>query len=275
MISMTKTCRARHSDFNFREGIRVRVNILGPLEVTDEGVPVTIHGGKLRALLAVLSLAPNRPVTIADLIDELWGTDPPSNAENSLQGHISRLRRSIVRCTGKESMWETIETSPAGYRLVLLPQLVDASYFIELVSRADRVYLNDPWAAMALLTEALELWRGPALVDTGQGALCRMAYVRLTEIKLTAHERHFDVMLRLGLFDRVIAELEQLHARYPLRERLCEQLMTALYRSGRQADAVTVYHRTRQRLATGLGLEPGHALQARFQQVLRQKVSVP
>lgn len=253
----------------------MRVNILGPLEVIDDGTLVTIHGEKLRALLAVLSLTPNRPVAREDLIDELWGTNPPSSAENSLQGHVSRLRRRIAQCTGKESMWNVIETSPAGYRLALLPQHVDASFFVELVARADAIHHDNPRLAMALLAEALELWRGPALIDTGQGALCRMAYVRLTEIKLTAQERRFNVMFKLGLHDTALVELEQLHAQYPMRERLCDQLMTALYLSGRQADAVAVYHRMRQRLVNSLGLEPGHTLQAKFQAVLRQKVPIP
>jgi DNA-binding SARP family transcriptional activator len=172
-------------------------------------------------------------------------------------------------------MRKVIETSPAGYRLALMPQRVDASYFVELVARADGIHHDNPRVAMELLAEALNLWRGPALIDTGQGALCRMAYVRLSEIKLTAQELRFNVMLKLGLHDSALAELEQLHAQYPLRERLCDQLMTALYLSGRQPDAVAAYHRMRQRLINSMGLEPGHTLQEKFQAVLRQKVIIP
>ncbi|KRV46512.1 hypothetical protein AQ490_11510 [Wenjunlia vitaminophila] len=248
----------------------MQVNILGSLEVVDEGISLSIPGEKLRAILAVLALTPGSPVSRDDLIDELWAEEPPRNAENSLQGHIARLRRILAERTGRESLRSIIQTSYSGYTLAIPTHDVDALRFYDLVLHAETVHEEHPRRTVVLLTEALRLWRGPALLDAGHGMICRMAYARLAETRLTAREQLFDAKLKLDMHRSVITELEQLHAQYPLRERFCEQLMTALYRSGRQADALDAYHRTRQRLAQDLGLEPGQALRAKFHEILRQ-----
>ncbi|MFS8202253.1 AfsR/SARP family transcriptional regulator [Streptomyces sp. CWNU-52B] len=148
---------------------------------------------------------------------------------------------------------------------------IDAALFCNLTRQAAALHRSAPEQAIPLLSQALSLWRGPALLDTGQGLISGMAYTRLTETRLTAHEYYFDAALRLGQHREIVTELYPLHARYPLRERFCEQLITALYRSGRQAEALDVYHRTRQRLADNLGLEPGDALRAQFERVLRRE----
>ncbi|MBD0747731.1 AfsR/SARP family transcriptional regulator [Streptomyces sp. CBMA152] len=249
----------------------MKVRLLGSLEITDGHLTFRIPGEKLRAIVAALALSPGRPVSRHDLIDELWGEDLPRNAENSLQGHVARLRRIIESRTGRDGPRGLIQTSSFGYALSLPERDVDASQFTALVRQATTARRASPERAVRLLTEALALWRGPALLDTGQGMISRLAYTRLTEVRLMAYEHLFDAELDLGLHREVITELQQLHAQYPLRERFCEQLITALYRSGRQAEALDAYHRTRQRLSHSLGLEPGDALRARFQDILRRE----
>lgn len=249
----------------------MKIHLLGSIEIADEHITLKLPGEKLRAIVAILALTPNRPVSRNDLIDELWGEAPPRNAENSLHGHIARLRRILAARSGRDSLRDLIGTSNFGYVLTLPEADVDASRFCDLVRRASVLHESDPAGAVTLLTEALGLWRGPALLDAGHGILCRMAYTRLTEIRLTAFEQLFDARFALGMHRSVITELEQLHAQYPLREQFCEQLITALYWSGRQAEALDAYHRTRQRLSQGLGLEPGQALRRRYHEILRQE----
>ncbi|MGW6015051.1 AfsR/SARP family transcriptional regulator [Streptomyces sp. NPDC055210] len=249
----------------------MKVRLLGPLELTDGPVTLRLPGEKLRATVAALALSPNRPVSRSDLIDELWGEDLPRNAENSLHGHVARLRRIIDTHTGKDNLRDLIRTSSFGYMLSLPENDIDAALFCNLTRQAATLHRSAPAQAIPLLNQALALWRGPALLDTGQGLISRMAYTRLTETRLTAYEYLFDAELRLGRHREIITELHPLHARYPLRERFCEQLINALYRSGRQAEALDVYHRTRRRLADNLGLEPGDALRAQFERVLRRE----
>ncbi|MFE0101554.1 AfsR/SARP family transcriptional regulator [Streptomyces sp. NPDC059009] len=148
---------------------------------------------------------------------------------------------------------------------------IDASQFCNLTRQAAALHKTAPAHALRLLTRALALWRGTALLDTGQGLISRTAYTRLTETRLTAYEYFFDAAIRLGLHREIVAELYPLHAHHPLRERFCEQLITALYHSGRQAEALEVYHRTRRRLSEQLGIEPGDALRAQFHRVLRRE----
>ncbi|MER5973148.1 BTAD domain-containing putative transcriptional regulator [Streptomyces sp. NPDC001922] len=247
----------------------MKIDVLGPLEVSDDGVPVRISGEKLRAIVAVLALSPGRPVSRNDLIDELWGEEPPRNAENSLHGHIARLRRVLAARSGKPDLREIIETSPSGYALIDSIE-VDAARFEELVRRAELLGDDALGAAAALLTEATELWRGPALVDTGHGAICRMAYTRLQQTRITACERLFDVRLKLNQHRSLISDLEQMHAMHPYHERFCAQLITALCRSGRQADALDAYSQMCERLSHSLGLDPGRELQSKFYGILRQ-----
>nr|MDT0663890.1 winged helix-turn-helix domain-containing protein [Micromonospora sp. DSM 115978] len=147
------------------------ISLLGPLDVVEDGYSLKIPGEKLRTLVAVLALNPNHTVSSQALIDELWGESPPRNAENSLQGHVARLRRILADRTGKTSLRTTIQTSYAGYSVVVEPRDVDASLFSDLAERADAICRTDPSGAIGLLTEALRLWRGPALLDTGQGLI--------------------------------------------------------------------------------------------------------
>jgi DNA-binding SARP family transcriptional activator len=249
----------------------VRIELLGPLEIIDEDdIHFRIPGEKLRTIVAALALSSGKVVSRDELIDELWAERPPRDAINSLQGHIARLRRILVTRIGRENLRGVVQTTPAGYRLQLPADHIDALRFTALVESAAPLLEEDPGAVIRTLNSALALWRGPALFDTGQGMICRMAYTHLEESRLIAHERRIDAQLDLGLHQAVIPEAERLHMRYPLREHFCRQLMAALCRSGRQGEAINVYSRTRQRLVRELGIEPSPQLRRVFSEILSQ-----
>ncbi|WP_406840600.1 BTAD domain-containing putative transcriptional regulator [Streptomyces sp. AHU1] len=245
----------------------MQVNILGAMEIVEDGVSVALAGEKLRAIIATLALSPGVSVSSNDLIDELWGERPPKNAANSLQSHIARLRRILAEGSGKPQVREIIETSSSGYILRIGACDVDALRFEQSVASTERIS-HVPQQVADRLDEALALWRGPALLDAGAGMICRTAYAGLEETRLIAHERLIDARLALGEYQGTVPEIEQLYMQYPLRERFCEQFMTALYHSGRQAEALDAYQRTRHRLAHDLGLEPSERLRTRFQRIL-------
>lgn len=248
----------------------MEMRLLGPLEVYEDSIYVRIPGKKLRTVIAVLALSPGRPVSRDNLIYELWGEEPPRNAENSLHGHIARLRRVLASRSGKLDLREVIETSPSGYALIGSEVEVDSVHFEKLVRRAESVGDRNPEETAALLAEAIRLWRGPALIDTGQGEICRLACNRLQQIRVTASEKLFDIRLGLNQHLSILSELEYMHATHPFHERFCAQLITALYRSGRQADALDAYNQMCERLSHSLGLNPGNELRDRFYGILRQ-----
>jgi DNA-binding SARP family transcriptional activator len=223
--------------------------VLGPLEVIDDGEPVPLGGAKQRALLAVLLLHANTVVSRDRLIDELWGTSPPETAQTALQVHISQLRKRLGR--------EVISTRARGYAINVERRELDLDRFEELVSAASG---RSPHDAATALREALALWRGAPLADLDD-TLARPERTRLEEARLSVLEQRVDADLRLGGGSELVPELERLVAEHPLRERLRGQLMLALYRAGRQADALDVYRRGRRALAEELGLEPDEALQ--------------
>ncbi|MEV6650771.1 AfsR/SARP family transcriptional regulator [Streptomyces sp. NPDC051219] len=240
----------------------------------EHGVPIAIPGEKLRAIVATLSLSPGTTVPVYDLLDELWGERPPRSAANSLQGHIARLRRTLVRQSGREEIRDFIRTFGSGYMLALPPEDIDATRFTSVVETAGRRVAHHPAEVIASLKHALAMWHGPALLDTGHGMICRTASARLEETRLIAQELLIDARLALGGHHETVPEIEQLLSRHPLRERFCEQLMIALYRSGRQADALNTYRRVRHRLAAELGLEPGPGMQNTLAEILRQESSL-
>jgi DNA-binding SARP family transcriptional activator len=223
--------------------------ILGPLEVEDEGRLIRLGGAKQRALLAVLLLRANEVVSRDRLIDELWGESPPETASTALQVHVSQLRKALGP--------DRIETRRPGYRLEVGSGELDLDRFEALLERARE---QDPREAESGLREALGLWRGAPLADLDV-ALARPERARLEERRLTALEQRIEAELALGHGSELVAELERLVAEHPLRERPRGQLMIALYRSGRQADALEVYRRGRRLLSEELGLEPDESLQ--------------
>ena len=241
--------------------------ILGPLEVWQEGRPVHIGGAKERALLAFLLLHAGEPVSVDRLLDELWGESPPATAKKSLQVRVAGLRRALRE--------DVLLTRGDAYLVLLQPNQLDLHRFEQRLSAgSDALASGDPSAAVAMLNEALGLWRGPALVDFTYESFAQPAIARLEELRIHALELRIDAQLELGLHAGVIAELENLLSAHPSRERLGAQLMLALYRDGRQAEALDVYRRTREKFAAELGIEPGPTLQQLQQAVLRQEPSL-
>jgi predicted ATPase/DNA-binding SARP family transcriptional activator len=231
---------------------RQQFGLLGPLSVSSDGTPVALGGQKRRALLAVLLLDANSVVSRDRLIDALWGEEPPETAPNTIQVYISQLRKLLPG---------VLETAPPGYRLVVEPASVDLFEFVRL-SEEGRAALGsgDASGGAEILRAALALWRGAALADLAWEPFAQAEIVRLEELRLAALEDRIDADLALGRHGQLIGELEQLVAEHPLRERLRAQLMLALYRSGRQADALALYQRARRTLVDELGLEPSESL---------------
>jgi DNA-binding SARP family transcriptional activator len=214
--------------------------------VRRDGELVAVPAPKQRALLGLLLLHANEPVSQDELIDQLWGEHAPRTARASLQNLVYALRRVIGQ--------ETLERQPGGYVLHVEPGELDLERFEQLVSDARRA---GPKERAASLREALELWRGPPLVEFPVEPFLQFEIARLEEERLTALEDRVDAELELGLHEELVAELGSLVEHFPTRERIWGQLMLALYRSGRQAEALETYRRAHQTLLDGLGLEPG------------------
>jgi DNA-binding SARP family transcriptional activator len=238
--------------------------ILGPLEVKGEHGAVRLGGPKQRATLAILLLNVNRVVSVDRLADDLYSGAPPVTAVTQVQRQISELRKIL----GAE---HTVETRAPGYLLRLAPEQLDLNRFERLAAEGSRSLERDEaQRAGELLREALALWRGAPLADLGYQSFAQPAIERLEEIRLAAVEQRIDADLALGRTAELVGELEQLVLDHPLQERFCAQLMLALYRSGRQAEALDAYRHARERLVEVLGLEPTPALRALEQAILTQ-----
>ena len=245
--------------------------ILGPLEVSADGRVIEIGGPKLRALLVILLLRANESVPRDVLVHELWGEQPPPGAQGSLEVYVSRLRKALG-AAGDELV---LVTRSGAYRLQVDDGQLDARRFERLVEQGRAALTgNAPAQAAASLRAALQLWRGQALADLANGPGPRVEAVRLEELRLSAVEDRIDADLALGRHAGVVGELKALVAVYPLRERLQGQLMLALYRSGRQAEALKVYRAARRTLVEELGLEPGPELQRLERAILHQDTSL-
>ncbi len=237
--------------------------ILGQLEVRDGGEPVQLGGSRQKAVLALLLTRANEVVSKERLIDEIWGEEPPESANNSLQVQISQLRKSL----GKS----LIETRPPGYVISIDPDRLDLSRFERLLNEGrEALARGEPTTASSVLTDALELWRGPPLADFAYESFAEPEISRLEELRLTALELRIEADLSLGRHVELVGELELLVAQHPLRERLRADLMLALYRAGRQAEALQTYQDGKRLLAEELGIDPGQALQELERSILRQ-----
>ncbi|HEX3226154.1 MAG TPA: AfsR/SARP family transcriptional regulator [Gaiellaceae bacterium] len=237
--------------------------ILGPLEVLDDDQPVRLGGAKQRATLAILLLHANRVVGVERLADDLYAGAPPVTAVTQVQRQISELRKALGA--------EAIETRSPGYVLYVEPEHLDLNRFERATYDADQALeRGDAQAAAGLLEQGLALWRGAPLADLAYESFARTAIERLDELRLVALEQRFEAELALGRHLAVLSDLEALVWEHPLRERLRGQLMLALYRAGRQADALDVYRKTRELLVGELGIEPSRSLQELERQILRQ-----
>ena len=239
----------------------MQFRILGPLEVADGDSPLPLAGAKQRALLALLLLSANQVVSSDRLIEELWGEQAPESGRTALQVRVSQLRKVLGRGS------ELVVTRAPGYLLRLDREQLDLHRFERLVGEADP---SEPALAATKLREALALWRGPPLADLCYESFAQPAIARLEELRLTALEKRIDADLALGRHTGLVGELEALAAEHPLREQLRAQLMLALYRCGRQADALGVYRSTRLALVEQLGIEPSVPLRELEQLILRQ-----
>jgi DNA-binding SARP family transcriptional activator len=234
----------------------VEYRVLGPLEAVAGETPARLGGRVQRALLGVLLLHANEPVSPERLVDAVWGAAPPPTAAHAVSVYVSKLR--------KELGAEAVAHTPAGYVLRVAPGRLDLDRFEALVWQARQELAGERSArACELLDEALSLWRGPALADT-----------RLEELRLAATASRAEAMLALGRAPEVVPELEALAVEHPHDERLAGLLMLALYRAGRQADALTRYQATRSRLSAELGIDPSQSLQELERRILAQDPSL-
>ena len=238
--------------------------ILGPLEVQDGDRRVAVGAGKQRALLALLLLHANEVLSADRLIDELWAESPPESARKAVQVYVSRLRKALGA--------ERIRTSGAGYLVAVAADELDLHRFERLLEQGREARsAGNPGPASALLKEALALWHGSSLADLADEPFAQAEIARLEERRLSAREEWLEAELTLGRGPELVSELEALVATHPYRERLRGQLMLALYRAGRQADALALYQETRRRFVEELGIEPSPALQRLESAILRQE----
>jgi len=241
----------------------VEYRLLGPLEALADGRQLRLGGVRPRGVLAILLLHAGQVVPASRLIDEVWGESAPQTAGNVLQGYVSQLRKELGR--------DAILTRDPGYLVTADRDSIDLHRFERLAAEAASAQTaGDPRRAAELLGDALALWRGPALADVSEEGIARPAAARLDELRLLALERRIEADLSCGLHAEVVAEIETLIGDYPLRERPRALYMLALYRCGRQADALAAYRAARETLVNEVGIDPSAALQELERAILRQ-----
>ena len=244
----------------------LEVRLLGPIQADRDGVPVALGGPKPRALLAVLALEPGRVVSVDRLVEALWPGEPPDTAAHAVQVYVSQLRKALG---------PVIATRAPGYELELVPDRVDVHRFVRLTQEGKAALEGgDPPAAEGALRDGLALWRGPALADFLYEPFAQTEIARLEELRTVTLEERIEADLALGRHAELVSELEALVAAQPLRERPRAQLMLALYRSGRQADALAAYRTARETLVEELGIDPGPELRELEAAILRQDDSL-
>jgi DNA-binding SARP family transcriptional activator len=240
--------------------------ILGPIEVVRDGRPIPLGGAKQRALVADLVLHANEVVSADRLIDDLWGEEPPGTASHMLHVYVSRLRKTL-----EDHGRGVLVTRPPGYILELEPpDELDAIRFEAHVRRGVEALESRPADALETFDLALAWWRGRALEEFSDESFAQPSAARLEQFRQATHEHRVEALLALGRHQEALVELEALIARFPLRERLRELQMLALYRSGRQGDALHAFQGARRTLADELGVDPGPALASLEQAILRQ-----
>jgi DNA-binding SARP family transcriptional activator len=242
----------------------VDFRILGPLEVSHDGRVVPVTGARKRELLALLLLDAGHVVSSDRLMEELWGDNQPAAGATALRVRISQLRKAL-RADG-----DVLVTRPPGYALLVPRDGLDLWRFERGLDEGERALASDPQRALDTLSQALSEWRGRPLGDVAYAPFAQAAVVRLEELRASALELRIEAELALGHHLRLIAELQGLTSEHPLRERLWAQLMTALYRDGRQADALAAYQAARSRLVEEIGIEPGPELRALEARILAQ-----
>src|SRR3954465_6748788 len=248
----------------------MQFRVLGPVEIETSAGLLELRGAKQRTLLALLLMHPNQVVPRDVLIEGLWGESAGDRAGHSLEAQVSRLRKALLPAGNG-----ILQTHATGYRLNVNTENLDALSFERLLEQAgSALERNDASEAAETIKEALALWRGRPFEDVTYQSFARVEIERLEELRLSAVEDRIEAELALGRHAQLIAELEALVRRHPLRERFRGQLMLALYRSGRQADALDAYRRTRPSFVEELGIEPGPALRELERAILAQRPSL-
>jgi len=251
---------------------QLEYRILGALEVHRGGSEIPIPGGNQRKVLLALLLEPNRSVSGEKLIDALWGESPPARAKNALQVHVSGLRDALEAGVGRGVV---LATTPTGYQLNASEETIDSRRFEHLAAEGRAaLFADDAELAARVLSEADALWRGAALMDVVYSEFAAHEAARLEELRLSTFEDLAEAELALGRHEQLIPRLHSFVAAQPLRERARAQLMLALYRDGRQSDALAEYRAARETLIEEIGIEPGPALQSLERAILVQDESL-
>lgn len=247
---------------------------LGALEVSDASGPVAMGGPKERLVLAVLLARANRVVSLDAIVDAVWGEDPPRTADRTVHAYVARLRSVLEPDRSRRDPHRLLVTEGRGYRLKVTGDQLDSLRFEELAQRGSEQLANGDESAAATLREALALWRGEPFAGHADVEVCAAEARRLREIWLVAVEDRIEADLAGGATGALVAEVDSLVAEHPFRERLWGNLMLALYRAGRQADALAAYQRARQQLVDELGIEPGSDLRQLEAAILAQDSSL-
>lgn len=252
----------------------MKLSVLGNLEVSHNDSQIDVGGVKQRAILGYLVLHANQVVPTSRMLQAMWDGNPPPTARKMIQNAVSAIRRMLASHADHGTAPALLTHAP-GYQLRIDTDIVDLYRFRRLVTQG-RAAISDgaPGHGVDLLREALSLWRGRALADLVETGISWSELTAIEDERLSALEDRFEAELSCGRHREITPELEVLTALEPLRERLCLQFMLALYRSGRQADALKVYRRTREALVDGLGLEPGRGLQELQQRILEHDAAI-
>lgn len=248
----------------------LQFSVLGPLAVTRSDEPLDLGGSRVKALLATLLIAHGKVLTTDRIVDAIWGEHAPNSAVATLHSYITRLRRTLEPDRPPRAPTGLLDRQGPGYVLRVRPESVDSERFAALAERGARLLPDDPPAAAESLATALALWRGPAYADLGDADVASAEIARLENARLAARQDHAAARLSMGAAVQAVGELESLVREHPLAERSWELLALALYRNGRQGDALTALRTAREQLIEELGVDPGPSLRAMEAAVLRQ-----
>ncbi|MFE7720690.1 BTAD domain-containing putative transcriptional regulator [Nocardia rhizosphaerihabitans] len=248
----------------------VHIDLLGSVSLVTAAGRTELRADKMRAMLSVLTLRAGNTVYYSELAEELWPGELLKNPRNAIQAQATRIRKTIQKCAAAVREPVALRAVQNGYMLDIPRAAVDANRFLDHTTRGFSELTADPERALRSLQQGLRLWRGPALLNTHGGEGCRSAAAFLEEQRLLAWEDLVSAHLLLGNNREATVELQRLLAAHPSREHLCELLMLALYRTGRQSEALHLFHEVRQRLDAELGVEPGRALLRLYESILSQ-----